>query len=129
MVRPLGLMILFGGLLATLAFFLGALGLRLRRARLTITTVKRSHVQSFGNAVAALVSLASMRLPCIRMNRLCFLLCRAICPLPASNTLKRSESQSFGKCRQPRRGLAITFFPQLDKTSVRSAVQRDFSIA
>merc|ERR1719274_548068 len=63
MVRPLGLMVLFGGLLATLAFFLGALGLRLRRARLTITTVKRS------------------------------------------------ESQSFGKCRQPRRGLAITFFP------------------
>merc|ERR1719388_285984 len=57
MVRPLGLMILFGGLLATLAFFLGALGLRLRRARLTITTVKRSHVQSFGNAVAALVPL------------------------------------------------------------------------
>merc|ERR1719171_3266625 len=111
MARPLGLMILFGGLLATLAFFFGALALRLRRARLTITTVKRSHVQSFGNAVAALVSLASMRLPCIRMNRLCFLLCRAICPLPASTTLKRSESQSFGKCRQPRRGLAITFFP------------------
>merc|ERR1719324_2213921 len=112
MVRPLGLMILFGGLLATLAFFLGALGLRLRRARLTITTVKRSHVQSFGNAVAALVSLASMGFQVVtRKNRLCFLLCRAICPLPASTTLKRSESQSFGKCRQPRRGLAITFFP------------------
>merc|ERR1719311_735175 len=97
MVRPLGLMILFGGLLATLAFFFGALALRLRRARLTITTVKRSHVQSFGNAVAALVSLASMRLPCIRMNRLCFLLCRAICPLPASTTLNFSHCQPRGK--------------------------------
>merc|ERR1719313_2972302 len=112
MVRPLGLMILFGGLLATLAFFLGALGLRLRRARLTISTVKRSHVQSFGNAVAALVPLASIGFQVVtRKNRLCFLLCRAICPLPASTTLKRSESQFFGKCRQPRRGLAITFFP------------------
>merc|ERR1719324_1142432 len=112
MVRPLGLMILFGGLLATLAFFFGALGLGLRRARLTITTVKRSHVQSFGNAVAALVPLASIGFQVVtRKNRLCFLLCRAICPLPASTTLKRSESQSFGKCRQPRRGLAITFFP------------------
>merc|ERR1719160_896183 len=98
MVRPLGLMILFGGLLATLAFFLGALGLRLRRARLTITTVKRSHVQSFGNAVAALVPLASIGFQVVtRKNRLCFLLCRAICPLPASTTLKRSESQFFGK--------------------------------
>merc|ERR1719217_690341 len=112
MVRPLGLMILFGGLLATLAFFLGALGLRLRRARLTITTVKRSHVQSFGNAVAALVPLASIGFQVVtRKNRLCFLLCRAICPLPASTTLKRSESQFFGKCRQPLRGLAIISFP------------------
>merc|ERR1719502_1067157 len=57
MVRPLGLMILFGGLLATLAFFFGALRLGLRRTALTIFTVKRSHVQSFGSADAALGAL------------------------------------------------------------------------